>query len=104
MQNAEQSNFRPSRLNVLFSVLRQLKVGLPHGRQQLQGEGKAELTHVDAVDEHLRVDIHPFAFQATGQLLVGQLLLHPQVLDDGLGLSLVKRLRFHQQVFKWISI
>jgi hypothetical protein len=61
-----------------------------HRSEQLQRKGKAELALVDPVDEDLDANAHALALQAAGQLLVGQALLLPEVLDDGLGARLVK--------------
>lgn len=70
-----------------------------HGSQQLQRKGKAELALIDPVDEDLDVNGRALALQAAGQLLVGQALLFPEVLDDGLGARLVKLAPSHSCVY-----
>jgi hypothetical protein len=67
-----------------------------HGGQQLQGKGKAVFALVDAVDEHLDVNIHALGLQPTGELLVRELLALAKVFDDGLGSRLVELVRSHR--------
>ena len=67
----------------------------PHGSEQLQRKGKAELALVDAVDEDLDVHGHALAFKPAGELLVGDGLLLAKVFDDGLGARLVEPMRVH---------
>jgi hypothetical protein len=68
----------------------------PQSAEKLQGKCKAELALVDAVDEHLDVNIHALGLQPTGELLVRELLALAKVFDEGLGSRLVELVRSHR--------
>lgn len=69
-----------------------------HGRQQLQGKGKAVFALINAVDEYLDVHLHALGLQPTGELLVRELLALAKVFDDGLGSRLVELVRIHRRL------
>ena len=67
-----------------------------HGSQKLKTQCKAKRAIVDLVDELLHVHRLVRRFEQTSQLFVRELLAVAHVFDDGFGLRLVKRVRFHR--------
>ena len=65
-------------------------------REQLQGKSEGISPAVQAIDENTLGDYYSKAFQSLCKVPVGEVLLLPSVLDDGLGFPLVELARRHE--------